>query len=121
MIGKVFEDGEGRNGWNLLFAHDAHGFGTQLRSVIDGRHARLCRIERPGFPHCMHSNLRAQARGFIHSCFQLICRVLIGRGEDSVVDRIFPGLVDLDEIRSFFVLLANRVDDLVDVVCVGRI
>ena len=49
--------------------------------------------------------------------------VLIGSNKFSIVDGVGSGLVDLDEVRAFFKLLAhhrNQFVGIIGVVCVGQ-
>ena len=64
MIGKVFGDGERRDGEDLFFAHDAHGLVAELVGVVDGYDAGARGVERAGFAGGVDGDALAGARGF---------------------------------------------------------
>ena len=121
MIGEVFEDGEGGDGENLFLPHQPHGLVAQLIGVIDGNDTRLRGIERSRLSRGVNGDVLAESRGFFDGGFQLRLRVLIRSGEFPVFHRVCAGLVNLDEVRAFFELLAHHSDEFVGVVGVVRV
>ena len=62
-----------------------------------------------------------RARGFFDCGFEFGLCVLINRGEASVANDVWPGLIDLDEIGALFELFANRGHDFGGIVGIGGI
>ena len=108
MFGKVLLDGERRHSGDLLFMHQPHGFVAELIGVIYGSHASSNGVEPARLARGVDGNALAHARGFSHSGAEFGFRVLIGRGELAIAERILAGFVDLYEIGSFLDLLANH-------------
>ena len=89
-----------------------------MRRVVDRSHAGLGGVERSRLAHRVYANVGAQAMRFFHGGSELRSRVLVGRLQSQAAvpvgnHAVFPRLVDLGEIGSFFVLRAHHFDDLV--------
>ncbi len=110
MLGEVLDDGERRNGEDLLLAHEAHGLVGELEGVIDGDDAGARGVERARFAGGVNCHVLAHARGFLDRGGQLGFGVLVGRGEFAVADGVAAGFVDLDEIGALLELLADDGD-----------
>ena len=123
VLREVVEDGEGGDGGDLFFAHEAHGLVAELRGVVDGGDAGLRGVERAGLAHGVDADGDAEAMSFSNGGGELLRSVLVGRVEDAVNHLVGAGLVDLDEAGALLVLLADDFDELlggVGVVGVGE-
>jgi hypothetical protein len=84
----------------LFFTHDPHGLVAELVGVVNGNDTGLRCIECAGFASGMDRNALAGTRGFIDSGFEFGLGVLVNGGESAVANRIWAGLIDLDEIGA---------------------
>jgi hypothetical protein len=121
VFGEIFEDGEGRHGEDLLFAHDAHCFVAELQRVIYGRDTGARGVERAGLAHGVHRDAMASARGFVDGGGEFFFGVLVWRGEMAIDDLVRAGFVNFDEVGAFLELAANHGDEFGGVVGVGRV
>ena len=112
MFREILEDRKGGNCGNIFLTHDAHGF-IKLRGVVDGLDAGLRGPERPRLAHAVHAHLGSQARCFLDGGSELRFGVLILRGEFSIAENVAARFVNLHEVRTFFMLLANRGNEFV--------
>ena len=121
VIRKIFGNGKCGNGEDLFFAHDAHGLIAYLISVVDGCHAGTSGVQCSGFAGGMDGDAIAGARGFTDGGGEFVFRVLEGSGELTAGDRVSAGLVNFDEIRTFFELLSDDSNEFAGVVGVGGV
>jgi hypothetical protein len=121
MGGKVFGDGEGWYGVDLLLAHDAHGFRAELVGMVDGSDTGLGCVEGSGLSGGVDSDAGAQASGLMNGGFKLGLGVLVRRGELTIDEAVGAGLVDLDEVCALFVLGSYGGDKFVGSVGVGGV
>ena len=80
---EIFGDGEGGDGEDLFFAHDAHGFVAELVGVVDGLDTGAGGVERSGLAGGMHGDAVARAGGladcggqFFFGVLDMECRSL---------------------------------------------
>jgi hypothetical protein len=78
--------------------------------MIDGDNSGLGRIKRARLSRGMDGDVPAATRGLFDRCLQFGFRVLVGCLERTIPDLVRTGLIDLDEIGSFFDLLADGDD-----------
>src|SRR5271155_5349349 len=76
--------------------------------MVDGDHASLRRIQRARLTRSMNRNMLTRARGFVDGGLEFGFRVLVNRGKMVIANYIWPSLINLDEIRAFFELFADR-------------
>ena len=95
----------------MLFAHEAHGFVAELKSVVDGFDAGARGVERSRFARGVDCDTIAGARGFADCGGEFFFGVLVWRGEFSVGDRVGTCFVNLDEVGAFFQLFADHGDE----------
>ncbi len=111
VVGEIFEDGESGHGEDLFFAHQAHGFVAELKSVVDGFDAGARGVERAGLAHGVYCDAIAGARGFAHGGGEFFFGVLIRSGEAAVGDLVRAGFVNFDEVGAFLQFGANGGDE----------
>src|SRR5580658_6219031 len=87
--------------------------------MVDGCHTRARRIESPRLTGGVNSYYFPYTRGFVNSRGQFGLGVLIRRRKMTARRRVFPRLVDFDEIRAFFELLADHPDQFVSTIRIG--
>src|SRR5207245_9494433 len=88
MFGKVLLDCERRHSGDLFFVQQPHGFVAERIGMIYGSHASSNGIERAWLARGVDGNALAHALGFSHSGAEFGFRVLIGRGELAIAERI---------------------------------
>src|SRR5579862_3594088 len=98
VLGKIFEDGEGWHGKNLLVFHEPHGLIAQLVGMVYRSHSCLRGEKRPRLSSGMHCDAPSQACCFFDGGFQLRLGVLIRSREFSVSNGILPSLINFDEV-----------------------
>jgi hypothetical protein len=121
VVGEIFEDGESGHGEDLFFAHQAHGFVAELKSVVDGLDVGTRGVERARLAHGVYRDTIAGARGFAHGGGEFFFGVLIRSGEMAVDDLVRTRFVNFDEVGAFFQFGANCGDEFGVIVCVGGV
>jgi hypothetical protein len=121
MRGKILGNREGRHRKNFLLVHEPHGFIAQPVRVIDRNYTGVRGVQRAWLAGRMHGYAPAGARRFFDCRTQFRFGVLIGSRKFSIAQRVLASLIDLDEIRAFFELLANDRYQLLYAVGVGGV
>ncbi len=121
VIREIFGYGESRDGEDLFFAHDAHGFVAQLIGMVDGFDASAGCVESSRLTGGVDCNAIACARGLAHGGNEFVLGVLEWSGEVPTHEGILSGLVNLDEVRTFLDLFADDGDELRGVIGVSRV
>src|SRR5579859_4825047 len=100
MIGKVFGDGKGRYGKDLLFLHQAHRLVAKLRGMVNGGDACTSGIEGARLARRVDRNPLTGTRSLLNRSAEFGLGELIGSGKLAVPKRIPAGFIDLDEVRA---------------------
>src|SRR5437879_3928103 len=111
MLSKIFLDGEGGYGGDLLFAHQPHSFIAELIGMVDRCYTRPNCIERARLTGGVNGNSLANAPGFSDGGAEFGFGVLVWSRKLPILERVRAGFVDFDQIGALFDLFANDGDE----------